>query len=79
MVKGGKNMRIANLIAWIILLIGGLNWLLIGAFSWNLVEAITGNITWIARVIYCLVGASAIWLFVTPILNGGKISMWNVG
>ena len=71
MVKGGKNMRIANLIAWIILLIGGLNWLLIGAFSWNLVEAITGNITWLARTIY--------WLFVTPILNGGKISMWNVG
>lgn len=79
MVKGGKNMRIANLIAWIILLIGGLNWLLIGAFSWNLVEAITGNITWLARTIYCLVGVSAIWLFVTPILNGGKISMWNVG
>lgn len=78
MVKGGEKMRIANLIAWIILLIGGLNWLLIGAFSWNLVTAISGNITWIARTIYCLVGASAIWLFITPICTGGRISMWNL-
>ncbi|MBQ3047506.1 MAG: DUF378 domain-containing protein [Clostridia bacterium] len=70
-------MRIANIIAWIFLIIGGINWLLVGLFSWNLVTAIFGGITLLTRVIYCLVGLSAIWLLISPFAFGGRISLWG--
>lgn len=56
-------MRIANLIAFILLVIGGLTWLLIGVFDFNLVAVIFGaELSVISRIIYILVGLSAIWL-----------------
>ena len=70
-------MRALNIIAWIILLIGGLNWLLIGLFSWNLVGAMFGALSVLSRIIYCLVGLSAIWLIISPILHRGRISLWG--
>ena len=70
-------MRIINIIAWIILLIGGLNWLLIGIFSWNFVTAIFGGLPVLETIIYILVGLSALWLIIAPIINHGKISLWN--
>ena len=47
-----------HMISFILLLIGGLNWLLV-AFGWTLVEALfgVGNIT---KVIYILVGLAAL-------------------
>ena len=62
-----KAFRIVNLIAFIILLIGGINWLSIGIFDFNLVTAITFGMVVIERIIYGLVGASAIWLIVSAI------------
>lgn len=47
-------------IAKILLIVGGVNWLLF-AFNWNLVDAIFG-FGIIAKIIYVLVGLSAIWL-----------------
>lgn len=70
-------MRIVNTIAWIFLLIGGFNWLLVGIFGWNCVTAISGGITAIATIIYILVGISALWLLIMPIINHGRISLWN--
>ena len=70
-------MRIANIIAWIFLVIGGINWLLVGLFSWNMVGMIFAGVTIIARIIYCLVGLSAIWLIISPIAFGGRISLWG--
>lgn len=69
-------MKILNIIAWILVVIGGLNWLLVGIFSWNLVSTIF-MVEWLARIIYCLVGLSAIWLLITPFLNNGRISLFN--
>ncbi len=49
-------------IALTLLIIGGINWLLVGAFEFDLVAAITGGSTpIIARVIYILVGISALY------------------
>jgi len=69
-------MRILSIIAWILVIIGGLNWLLIGLFSWNLVAAIF-MVDWLARIIYSLVGLSAIWLLIVPFINGGRISLFE--
>ncbi len=53
-------------IAWILILIGGLNWGLVGLGSllgganWNLVELIFGGAPMIESLIYLLVGISAV-------------------
>ncbi len=40
--------------------IGAINWGLVGLFNWNLVGAIFGGVPVIERVIYILVGLSAL-------------------
>ena len=55
-------MRAINLITQILLIVGGLNWLLVGAFDFDLVAAIFGGQdVMLSRIIYVLVGLSAIW------------------
>lgn len=53
-------MKAVHIIAFILLVIGGLNWLLV-AFGWNLVEAIFGSGTVLTQIIYVLVGLAAIY------------------
>jgi len=47
-------------LAWLLVLIGALNWGLVGLFSLNLVELIFGSIAWLERLVYVLVGLSAV-------------------
>lgn len=68
-------MFIINIIAMILLIIGGLNWLIIGLSGYNLVSGLTGsddNV--VARIIYVLVGISAIWLIISCFISGGMIA-----
>ncbi len=64
-------MIIANWIALILLLIGGLNWGLVGLFSFNLVSWMFQKIMILARIVYILVALSAIWLIISAAINGG--------
>ena len=50
-------------IALTLVIIGGLNWGLIGFFNYNLVDALFGTATWLTRIVYALVGLSAIVSF----------------
>ena len=43
-------------------IIGAVNWGLIGFFSFDLVAFIFGNLTWISRIIYAVVGVCGIYL-----------------
>lgn len=52
-------------IALVLLVIGGLNWLLVGLFNFDLVAAIFGEMTAMSRIIYTLVGISAIVVLAT--------------
>ena len=52
-------------IALILLIVGGLNWALVGLFDFDLVAAIFGYMSVIARVVYVLVGLSAVYVLVT--------------
>lgn len=54
-------MKTLDVLAAVLLVIGGLNWGLIGLFEFNLVEFITGPMHIIARVIYAVVGIAAIY------------------
>lgn len=45
-----------------LVIIGAVNWGLIGFFKLDLVNLIFGNLTWISRLIYALVGLSGLYL-----------------
>ncbi|HOX40902.1 MAG TPA: DUF378 domain-containing protein [bacterium] len=49
-------------VALVLLIIGGINWGLIGFFGWDLVAAIFGEMSAFSRIIYSLVGLSALWV-----------------
>jgi uncharacterized protein len=58
-------MKTLHVIAFILLVIGGLNWLLVGLFGWDVGELFGGQAALISRIIYILVGISAVWLVFT--------------
>jgi len=55
-------MKAVHNIAFILLIIGGLNWLLVGLADWGVADLV-GMST--AKVIYVLVGLSALYLIFT--------------
>lgn len=54
-----------NILTLILLIVGGLNWGLVGAIDFDLVAAIFGDGSALARIVYGLVGLSAIYQIVT--------------
>lgn len=48
------------MVAFTLLVIGGLNWLLVGMFDYDLVAALFGEMTMLSKTVYVLVGLSAI-------------------
>ena len=55
-------MKILNLIALTLTIIGALNWGLIGLFNFNLVGFLFGDMTLLSRIIYLLVGLAGLYL-----------------
>lgn len=53
-------MKTVNAVAFVLLVIGGLNWLLVGAFNYDLVAGLLGAGSVLAKIVYILVGISAI-------------------
>jgi uncharacterized membrane protein YuzA (DUF378 family) len=56
----GKNMRL-HYLTFLLLVVGGLNWLLVGVLGWDIGEIFGGQGATVSRVIYILVGLSAIY------------------
>ncbi|OWK23746.1 hypothetical protein AJ87_29485 [Rhizobium yanglingense] len=55
-------MRPLNLITLLLIIIGGINWLLVGLFQFDLVASLFGGQdALLARVVYILVGLSALY------------------
>ncbi|HEY8805424.1 MAG TPA: DUF378 domain-containing protein, partial [Clostridium sp.] len=50
--------------SFILVLIGALNWGLLGLLNFNLISVVFGGISILARIIYLLVGLSAINIIV---------------
>jgi len=46
----------------VLVIVGGLNWALVGLFSFDLVAFLFGSMSVVARVVYTLVGLSAVYL-----------------
>jgi len=47
-------------IAMVLLIVGGLNWGLVGLFQFDLVAALFGEMSVLSRIVYVLVGVSAL-------------------
>ncbi len=58
----GKAM---HCVAYILLVIGGLNWLLVGLFMWDVGEIFGGMGSVVSRIIYVLVGLAAVYEIAT--------------
>lgn len=57
-------------IAWVLVIVGALNWGLLGFFSWNLVGAIFGgDMSGLSRFIYALVGLAGLYLIIKLLMR----------
>jgi uncharacterized membrane protein YuzA (DUF378 family) len=57
--------RPIDVVAAVLLVVGGLNWGLVGLLNFDLVAALFGAGSILARVVYGLVGLSAVYQIVT--------------
>ena len=57
-----KKLSTVDWIVLILVIVGGLNWGLIGVFDFDLVASIFGNMSALSRIVYDLVGLSAVYL-----------------
>ena len=58
-------MKTLHGISFVLLIIGGLNWLLVGLFNWDIGMIFGGSGAAISKLIYVLVGLSAVYLMFT--------------
>jgi uncharacterized membrane protein YuzA (DUF378 family) len=71
-------MRIVNVISYILVIVGALNWGLFGFFDFNLVSTIfAGARTAGAVITYTLIALAALWLILSPIIDGGVLWLRN--
>lgn len=64
-------MKPLNLITLVLLIVGGLNWGLVGLANFDLVATLFGAGSVLSRIVYILVGASALWQLI-PLFEAFK-------
>ena len=70
-----KKLNALDWVAMILLLVGGLNWGLVGAFNLDLVKAILGDMSLLSRIVYIVVGVSAVYVLAISLKLGKNDSM----
>ena len=55
---------VLHAVAFVLVIVGGLNWLLVGFFGWDVGALLGGMDALLSRVVYVLVGLSAAYLLV---------------
>ena len=55
------KMNALDWIAFVLVVVGGLNWGLVGFFNFDLVATIFGDMSIISRIVYALVGLAALY------------------
>ncbi len=64
-------MVIANIISYVLVLLGAVNWGLYGFFDFNLVGWIfQGPRSVGAIIVYAIITLAAVWLIISPIISG---------
>ena len=71
-------MRIANIIAYILVIVGAINWGLFGLFDFNLVSTVfSGARTAGSIIVYTIIAIAALWLILSPFITGGVLWLKN--
>ncbi|MBQ8725751.1 MAG: DUF378 domain-containing protein [Clostridia bacterium] len=71
-------MKIANIIAYVLVIVGALNWGLFGLLNFNLVSFVFGGARVMGSIIvYSVIAVAALWLIVSPFINEGKLALTN--
>ncbi len=60
--QGNKGLHV---VSFVLLIIGGLNWLIQGVFMWDIGQLFGGMGSIITRIIYVLVGLAALYILAT--------------
>jgi len=69
-------MVITNIIAYILVLTGALNWGLYGLFDFNLVSTIFMGARSVGAIItYSLIALAALWLIISPMITNGVLKL----
>ena len=69
-------MVIANIISYVLVIVGAINWGLYGIFNFNLVSWIfMGPRSVGSIIIYSLITLAAIWLIISPIITNGMLKL----
>ena len=55
-------MKTIKWIAWILVVVGAINWGLVGVFHFNLVYELFGGVPHLVQIIYALVGLSGLYM-----------------
>lgn len=55
------NAKLLHLVTFVLLIVGGLNWLLVGVLQWDISMFLGGMSSPLARIMYIAVGLSAVY------------------
>ena len=67
-------MRIANIIAYILVIVGAVNWGLFGLFNLNLVSTVFAGARTVGSIIvYTVIAVAALWLILSPFITNGVL------
>lgn len=58
-------MKALHTVSFILVIVGGINWLLVGLLKWDIGSLLGGMDSILSRIVYVLVGVSAVYLIVT--------------
>ncbi|MFH0854740.1 MAG: DUF378 domain-containing protein [bacterium] len=67
-----NKLNIMDWVALVLVIVGGLNWGLVGFFRFDLVSALFGDMAGLTRVVYSLVGLSALYMAGISVLLARK-------
>ncbi len=56
------KMNAVDWITFVLVVVGGVNWGLVGAMNYNLVESLLGSWPLVTKIVYDLVGVSALYM-----------------
>lgn len=71
-------MRIVNIIAYVLVIVGAINWGLFGLFNFNLVSTVFDGARAAGSVIvYAAIALAALWLILSPFITGGVLWLKN--
>lgn len=58
-------MKSLHMVAFLLVVVGAINWGLVGFFDYNLVTALLGGFAGVEKLVYILVGLSGVYLLAT--------------